>query len=277
MNCDRAQELFSDHLEGSLDRGLQEALDRHFAGCPGCRNLFQSFSKICGELTSLSGVPVPADLDERIMQRLDKHFWDEKQKARSGLSWLRIALAGAAAAAVIGVGYVGYQRMSDGTIQANPIGVGAGQSSDPRVIVQDGKAEVVFSPVEDGYVRIVGEGGAVRVEQKLRAGATFRAPLDVTTERSSVVWVESGKGKAFAALVPGSKAAASLGAYQGTLIEGLRLIADYSGRVIEAHIERSDAVLVRDFSGQKPSDALETLLEGTGYEATFSGTVIVIR
>ena len=65
MDCARAEELFSDHLDGSLDLLLRAELDRHLAGCANCRELRGALALVVDALRGAPELPAPRDLAER--------------------------------------------------------------------------------------------------------------------------------------------------------------------------------------------------------------------
>jgi hypothetical protein len=65
MNCNEAQELLSDHLEGSLDRLLAADLDAHLAACAECRALRAALAEVVTTLRGAAELEPPAGLAER--------------------------------------------------------------------------------------------------------------------------------------------------------------------------------------------------------------------
>ena len=65
MDCRRAEELFSDQLEGSLHAVLRSELERHLASCESCRPLYQAFSAVVTALRAAPELDAPAGLAER--------------------------------------------------------------------------------------------------------------------------------------------------------------------------------------------------------------------
>ena len=65
MDCRRAEELFSDHLEGSLHPVLRAELERHLAGCESCRRLREAFAEVVQELRTASELDAPPGLAQR--------------------------------------------------------------------------------------------------------------------------------------------------------------------------------------------------------------------
>lgn len=65
MDCRRAEELFSDHLEATLPAPLRFELERHFATCEACRLLREALGEVVAALRALPQVEVPGDLAPR--------------------------------------------------------------------------------------------------------------------------------------------------------------------------------------------------------------------
>jgi len=65
MVCARAEELLSDHLEGTLDRLLGADLDDHLAGCSGCRGLRAALTEVLESLHRFPDAEPARDLAER--------------------------------------------------------------------------------------------------------------------------------------------------------------------------------------------------------------------
>jgi hypothetical protein len=68
MDCPRAQELFSDHLDATLHPVLAAELERHLAACAACRELRAAFADVVGSLRSAPDAPAPAGLAERALR-----------------------------------------------------------------------------------------------------------------------------------------------------------------------------------------------------------------
>jgi hypothetical protein len=67
MDCRRSQELFSDHLEGSLHAILRAELDDHLATCADCRSLQQAVAEVVEALHAFPALEPPAGLAERVV------------------------------------------------------------------------------------------------------------------------------------------------------------------------------------------------------------------
>ena len=65
MDCRRAEELFSDHLEGNLHPILRAELDSHLDGCADCRTLRAALAEAVEALRSIPEIDAPSGLAER--------------------------------------------------------------------------------------------------------------------------------------------------------------------------------------------------------------------
>lgn len=59
MKCEKAQELFSEYYEGTLERPMAVALERHIAECLECEREYTTFSTTWEMLSSLPAVEPP--------------------------------------------------------------------------------------------------------------------------------------------------------------------------------------------------------------------------
>jgi hypothetical protein len=65
MDCNRAQELFSDHLDGTLDLLLRSDLEAHLAACLDCRALREKFAQVVSGLRGAPEIEPPVGLARR--------------------------------------------------------------------------------------------------------------------------------------------------------------------------------------------------------------------
>jgi len=70
MKCEKARELFSDHLEMALERPLAAALERHLAECPACEHDYASFQTTWQMLESLPEVEPPPGFATDVVTKL---------------------------------------------------------------------------------------------------------------------------------------------------------------------------------------------------------------
>ncbi len=65
MDCRRAEELLSDHLEGALHAILRAELEGHLARCAECRALREALGEVVAALHSSPEIEEPSDLAGR--------------------------------------------------------------------------------------------------------------------------------------------------------------------------------------------------------------------
>jgi hypothetical protein len=66
MDCRRAEELLSDHYEGTLDTIRRADLDAHLSGCADCRALRATLGEVVEALRTFPVLEPPARLAERV-------------------------------------------------------------------------------------------------------------------------------------------------------------------------------------------------------------------
>lgn len=108
MDCRRAEELFSDHLDGTLDRLLGADLEAHVSECESCRALSAALAEVVTTLRTFPVLEPAADLAERAAlsalraRRLRVAAWRAPVRAPV---WLQAAAAALAVATSAGVLY----------------------------------------------------------------------------------------------------------------------------------------------------------------------------
>jgi hypothetical protein len=65
MDCQRAEELLSDHIEGALHQILRAELDRHLAACASCRELREATAEVIAALRAFPEIEEPSGLAAR--------------------------------------------------------------------------------------------------------------------------------------------------------------------------------------------------------------------
>lgn len=93
MQCERAQEFFSDYLERTLDRPMTVALEAHLAGCSGCREEIEALQATVYALDTAPQVAPPPDGMWQVHARLANLRAAEhearRRRAPGLLEWLR--------------------------------------------------------------------------------------------------------------------------------------------------------------------------------------------
>lgn len=113
MHCQDAQELYSDYVEGKLERALTVSFENHLGACATCREEVEQFRLIWADLDSAPLAEPPAFFHENIMSRIAQEqakseeavarkrgFWDWSALLRprafaTGFAALVLVLAGA--------------------------------------------------------------------------------------------------------------------------------------------------------------------------------------
>jgi len=108
MQCQHAQELFSDYVAGQTDRALSVTLDNHLAACDRCRDEVAGLRRTWDTLDRIPDVDLPAYFHENLMSRLDAERVQAEEAAlrkRALWDWRLLfrprPLAAAAAALVV--------------------------------------------------------------------------------------------------------------------------------------------------------------------------------
>jgi len=107
MNCEQAQDRFSEYREGSLSKGLAGHIRRHLDTCRECRLAFAQFDRVWRMLGEIEETPVPDNLEYYIRARISNDALQAREAARVGwLRWLRNVTAVGAVAAVLVIAYM---------------------------------------------------------------------------------------------------------------------------------------------------------------------------
>lgn len=116
MKCERARELFSEYLEGSIDHALTATVRLHIDQCAGCKRDLKMFSRTWDVIGSLPEVEAPQNLRHDVVMRVARIQHEQTKEAKQGvfgLSWdylfgrlvpvraIAVACAGAVLAALL--------------------------------------------------------------------------------------------------------------------------------------------------------------------------------
>jgi anti-sigma factor RsiW len=109
MDCRRAEELFSDHLEGELHTVLRAELEAHLSACDACPALRAALDEVVEALHAVPRTLEPAgDLAERVAGAALRARRVQPLRARFAVQppvWLQAAAAALALATSAGVLY----------------------------------------------------------------------------------------------------------------------------------------------------------------------------
>ncbi len=112
MNHRRAQRLFADHLDGTLDPARRRRLDEHFESCGDCSDEFEGLEATVALLRALPEPEAPENLAESVLRRIAAGEAEPGFRLRldrrlgalaTALSSPRLALPVAAALAIVAV------------------------------------------------------------------------------------------------------------------------------------------------------------------------------
>jgi hypothetical protein len=70
MDCSGIQERLSEYIDGALDEKTAQSVEKHMTTCKGCKEMYASLSAVVKELNALEPMAAPADILEKIHQRM---------------------------------------------------------------------------------------------------------------------------------------------------------------------------------------------------------------
>ena len=112
MRCATARKWISRHIDGDLEAGRREQLEKHISSCDDCRKLVQDFKKIVGTAAETQSPPLSDGIWSKIQRRLEgegNRFAVPSLKAdpaRSFSRWVFPVSAAAAAALLLAAGAI---------------------------------------------------------------------------------------------------------------------------------------------------------------------------
>lgn len=235
MNAQRARELFSAYLEGTLEPGLRQALERRLTDDASLMAEYQEFQRICASLSALAHRPVeiPEDLAERIQVRLDREFWEAARRPRPALSawWASVALGGVAVFAILGgvisLGITsGTDRAAAGTLALPTAG------AQPLLRAESSGYVLDHPPISSRHLIVrAGVSGPIVKEFRLTNGA-LRSPIRNVENTAVLMTVESPTGRVWLqAAIPGRRPERSRTG-EGTVVDAALAAADYFDRAV---------------------------------------------
>ncbi|MGD9142291.1 MAG: zf-HC2 domain-containing protein [Dehalococcoidia bacterium] len=103
MNCRNLEELLSAYADGELSRTQREFIEEHLSVCADCRETLAEFVQAGRRLTSLRGLPEAPDIRGATISRVKAVG---RFSGRPYVQWLRPAIIGLAAVAVLVIAFV---------------------------------------------------------------------------------------------------------------------------------------------------------------------------
>jgi anti-sigma factor RsiW len=292
MQCDRAQEFFSDFLDQTIDRPLAVAVEAHLAECSGCRRELEALQSTCELLSAMPEVEPPADGAWQVMRELQKlrvEQW-EAQRARTpslldrlrALNPLSVAMGAGLATLVFAGGmlltpgpdHTGNRFDGRGAAKANPRVVSApsvevsygaltasGQQLDLRFVSPRDLVGAQMTVTGDVPVRLTGRGNIRKGD-----GTTVSVNVPLTAPAAALHVQLSAPGETrpyqFLVVAPVGEQQVkpvSLSYFDQPLDEALRRLAPYLGKpvVVEDGVTAPSVSL--QAADRSAADALDDL------------------
>lgn len=160
MNVAKAREHYSAHYEGTLERGLKEALERAMNSDPQIAAEYQAFVETYASLVDWGAqdIPIPDDLHERISAKVDLVAWQEKQKsAGPSVARLRGWVLGGLAVGALALFALQFGQQGDASM-AGIGGPGIG-SSGLDVRVTEGQVLLSYPGLKNEKISLRDEAG----------------------------------------------------------------------------------------------------------------------
>ncbi len=101
MNCDKAKELLSDYIEGTLEIGQKEQIEQFLKSDQECKKLFEQAQLIKNHFKILPTYSVSEEFDAKLRQRIVKLNKGEEKPTRFSAKGLSIAFSGVLTLAVL--------------------------------------------------------------------------------------------------------------------------------------------------------------------------------
>ena len=271
MQCDRAQEFFSEYLERTLDRPMTVALESHLAACGGCRDEIEGLRDLFVTLETVPQVEPPADgawqVIRAIQEERAKQVEAERRRAPGFLDWLRglspasAAMGAGLATLIIGGPLVAtrvpHTQLGPGAVPPPSVPVAAASPSAPAVHVTMGQ------PTDAGQL----------VHFHVRPTTTLVAPTVRVTNGGMVAsWDVKGK------VTPETLTDFPVNLARGTSAEALRLTVGGGGQeyvytvVVPLTTQRGQPVTLT-LLDQPLDAALRQLAPYLGYPVVADGSL----
>jgi hypothetical protein len=88
MQCDHAQELFSDYVTGEIDRALTVSIENHLSVCKDCRETVEDLRRAWAMLDQMPVVEPPPQFHANLMSRLaEAQVQAEVARPSAGWDW----------------------------------------------------------------------------------------------------------------------------------------------------------------------------------------------
>lgn len=285
MTTEKAREFFSSYYEGSLDKGLQLSLEQSLREDADLREEYELFSQTMKELETLGGfeAPVPLDLHDRIVSRLDEV--DQKKVVPMLTIWRNVSVGLVAAALIFGALFSLKARSASATEQAGtlpaieaPKGSAASQvkpifnySASKNVTIELQADHQVWLKVDNATTNKQLQRLDVQPNQPLEAPLA-NSNADAAAFRVTVI----GEPDEYYVAIPGTTQATALSG-EGTLLDMALAVAGYYKAPVLLTTSKVGAKVRWDFADKDLKAALTFALDPqkTGFEIKDSGLVSI--
>jgi anti-sigma factor RsiW len=284
MNCEKAQELFSELHEGTLSDGLRQAAARHISECPACDFTYRTFEETYKAISDMPPVSAPSELREEISRRLDKADWDRRQ-APANRGWLKVAVLGAAAV-IAGVVFWKAPFSQDNGVGANFVGVPTvkhqpltlkrvGAELHLRMVASSDTRIAMYQSGSD-YSKLPPADAVPTRTDMARAGQRYDARVDVDDPNPAALWLTLQGDKGVVAIFSPQESVRQQKAFDGNIPEILQAIANTYAVTVEAKLTSAGPTLAREISGDDIAADLNRGLAGTGLSFTIDDKIVKI-
>lgn len=257
MNQRKARDLYSHYNEGSLDEGLRQAFERAMQNDPDIRSEYEQFVRVLGDLNSMSKpVEVPADLHQRIRERLDQAAPVSRTRdSTSTIWWAWKPLAyGTAAATIAIMMIVSFGPSRGGSLQS------AGSTGQteiaPDLKMSGGSLMFEFRTAEETSITVSRVSDSVELFTKDLNGQLVQLALRNDADEPSMLRVDiASEDRAVYLLIPGI-AIAQDDSGAGSLLDLATAISARYDVPVQVFVSDSDAILEWEFDPGNPVDAI---------------------
>lgn len=268
MRLEKARDLYSDYLEGTLDKSLRASFESELKRDPIIQQDFQEFKAFYSELPSLLDVKAPVflGLEDQIKQKIDLKVWEAKRSSsRQWLSQLRFGLAGALSLAVIGLAYYSFNKMTSGPSISGAIPTGAPHQT---FSMKDGK--YIFSLVLDGHSSVsytiydlqYPGNKAIRTANNV---TLIQSPIENSGKVAKAVEIEvSGTDQKYILAMPGKLPHPQMHG-EGTVVDLALAIANTFQTPVEVNGIDQTARVDWSFSGTDPRQNAMAAVQSNGW------------
>jgi hypothetical protein len=283
MNSEKARDFFSSYHEGTLERGLKQALEQRFAADPTLAADYAAFDETMRELSAMSReeVETPIYLSDRIATRLDQVFDRPKARISLGQIWRGLAVT-ATGAAVIGIVAVGLNNrphspeVAVGNLISTP--QPAVNSDQLNFEFRDGAVTLSYRPTTPKTVVVSSGTNGAELKKFELDNQVLKSPLSNDLPSTALFCIQiEGEGTRSLLAMPGTKRITEKTG-SGTLSEFAVALAGYYHVPVLVPAADAGKAITWDFSDPDSRHAATTALSGQPYsvDQRASGMLVIL-